>query len=379
MTARPIYLDHNATTPVLPEVVEALLPFLTSEFGNPSSSHEYGRRAKQAVETARAQVAALINAPMDSIVFTSGGTEATALALRGSFLASTARRHLVTSTVEHPATSKLCDRLAAEGATVTRVGVDAHGLLKLDDVERSLTPQTLWLSVIHAHNETGVLQPLGELARRAHHAGALLHADGSQSAGKVPLDPGIDGFDLLTLAGHKLYAPKGVGALFVRPGVALRPTQVGAGHEGGLRAGTENVASIVGLGAACVAAKRDLDELTRRLTAQRDELIARLHAAIPQLVVAGERARRLPNTVYAVFPGVSGTALLARTPEVAASTGSACHDGHESAASVLLEMGFTPGVALGAVRLTLGRSTTNQDVWRAAAALVRAWRELTAK
>lgn len=271
MSDRPIYLDHNATTPVLPEVVEAMLPYLTTEFGNPSSGHAYGRRAKQAVETARAQVAALVGAPMDAIVFTSGGTEATALALRGTLGASSARRHLVTTTVEHPATAKLCAELAKERATLTRVGVDGDGLVRLDELERALKPDTLWLSVIHAHNETGVLQPLGELARRAHHVGALLHVDASQSAGKVPLDVARDGFDLLTLAAHKLYAPKGVGALFVRPGTPIVATQVGAGHERGLRAGTENVASIVGFGAACVAAKRDLAELSVRLTALRDE------------------------------------------------------------------------------------------------------------
>jgi cysteine desulfurase len=368
----PRYFDHNATTPLLPEVVDAMLPYLTTHFGNPSSGHVYGRTAKQAVERAREQVASLVGAQGSEVTFTSGGTEATALALRGTFLAST-RRQVVTSSVEHPATARLAETLVRDGASWTQVGVDTRGLLK----PLHLREDTLWVSVIHAHNETGVLQDLASLSRVAHAGGALLHADASQSAGKVPLDVRRDGVDLLTLAAHKLYAPKGVGALVHATGVRLLPTQVGAGHEAGLRAGTENVASIVGFGAACVAAQRDLADLSARLLTLRTRLERGLRDAVGGVVIAGEGAPRLPNTVYALFPRVTGAALLARSPGVAASTGSACHDGIEHPATVLTEMGVDPALAVGAVRLSMGRATSTDDVDAVIIELAASWRALT--
>ncbi|MFZ5438981.1 MAG: cysteine desulfurase family protein [Myxococcota bacterium] len=367
----PLYFDHNATTPLLPEVVDAMLPYLTTHFGNPSSAHAFGRTAKAAVERAREQVAALVDASPEEVLFTSGGTEATALALRGTLREGD--RHVVTTRVEHPATARLVDALERQGLRVTRLGVQPSGLLAPDEVERALSSSpTRWLSVIHAHNETGVLQPLAMLSALTRRHGALLHADASQSAGKVPLSLVRDGVDLLTLAAHKLYGPKGVGALVVRRGVELTPQQLGAGHERGRRAGTENVASIVGFGAACVAAKRDLAELSTRLLSLRARLERGLMNAVPGLVVACADAPRLPNTTFALFPGVRGADLLARTPEVAASTGSACHDGSHDAPEVLVQLGVDPALARGAVRLTLGRSTTEQDVDDAIAALARA-------
>ncbi len=368
------YLDHNATTPLLPEVVDAMLPFLTTHFGNPSSSHALGRVAKDAVARARAQVAALIHAPVESIVFTSGGTEATALALRGAALARPGRRHLVTSSIEHPATARVAEALAADGARWSRVGVDERGVLRLEALQQALRPYTAWVSLIHAHNETGVLQPVAEAARCAHQVDALLHADAAQSAGKVPLDVDALGVDLMTLAAHKLYGPKGVGALYVRPGVTLTPTSLGGGQEGGRRAGTENVASIVGFGVACAAAARDLDAQRARLVDLRDELWRRLRERVPGLRLAGEGAERLPNTLYVLFPGASGNAVLAATPDVAASTGSACHDGLDHPPVVLAEMGISPAEAVGAVRLTLGRGTTADDLARAAEVLADSWR-----
>ena len=372
-SSEPLYFDHNATTPLLPEVVDAMLPYLTTHFGNPSSAHLYGRRAKQAVEAARAQVASLVGAHAHDVVFTSGGTEATALALKGTLRPGT-RERLVTTTVEHPATARIVDALS-QSHEVVRLGVDANGLLRVGELDDALE-RARWLSVIHAHNETGVLQPLPVLAQKTHAHGALLHADASQSAGKVELSLERDGVDLLTLAAHKLYGPKGVGALVRRAGVELHAQQLGAGHERGLRAGTENVASIVGFGAACVAAKRDLTELSARLLVLRERLEAGLRAQIPGLVIAGERAPRLPNTTYAVFPKVTGNALLARTTLLAASTGSACHDGHDEAPQVLREMGFAAEVAVGAVRLTLGRHTTAGQIDEAIAALKAAWGSL---
>lgn len=372
MTA-PLYFDHNATTPLLAEVFAAMEPYLTTHFGNPSSSHAYGRTAKEAVERAREAVAMLVGAKAEEIVFTSGGTEATSLALRGTLAHPIAEAHVVSTTVEHPATARVVDSLQARGVKVTRLGVDEAGKVRVDALTAALNSSTRWFSVIHGHNETGVLQPLPELSAVTRRHQVLLHVDASQSAGKVPLSMAHDGFDLLTLAAHKLYGPKGVGALVVRSGVTLHAVQVGAGQERGLRAGTENVASIVGFGAACVAARRDLLEESARLLSLREQLIAGLRAGVPGLIIAGEASPRLPNTVYALFPGISGAALLARTPGLAASTGSACHDGHETAPQVLLEMKVSPARALGAVRLSLGRHTLPADVDSAAAQLIAAF------
>lgn len=370
----PLYLDHNATTPLLPEVVDAMMPYLTTHYGNPSSGHAFGKEPRAAVARARAQVASLLGAPVDSVVFTSGGTEATGLALRGSFLARPGRRHLVTSTIEHPATARLAEALTKAGGKLTTVGVDERGVLQLKALEAALKPETLWVSLIHAHNETGVVQPVAEAARLAHKVGALMHVDASQTVGKVPVDVVALGADLLTVAAHKLYGPKGVGALYVRPGVELVATQPGGGQEGGRRAGTENVAGIVGLGAACAAAERDLQALGAQLAKRRDEVWARLREAVPGVVLAGDGAPRLPNTLYVVFPDASGSAVLRSTPELAASTGSACHEGREAAPRVLLEMGLPADEALGAVRLSLGRGTTDEDVGRAVTALTAGWR-----
>lgn len=370
----PLYLDHNATTPLLPEVVDAMMPYLTTHYGNPSSGHAFGKEPRAAVARARAQVASLLGAPVDSVVFTSGGTEATGLALRGSFLARPGRRHLVTSTIEHPATARLAEALTKAGGKLTTVGVDERGVLQLKALEAALKPETLWVSLIHAHNETGVVQPVAEAARLAHKVGALMHVDASQTVGKVPVDVVALGADLLTVAAHKLYGPKGVGALYVRPGVELVATQPGGGQEGGRRAGTENVAGIVGLGAACAAAERDLQALGAQLAKRRDEVWARLKEAVPGVVLAGDGATRLPNTLYVVFPDASGSAVLRSTPELAASTGSACHEGREAAPRVLLEMGLPADEALGAVRLSLGRGTTDEDVGRAVTALTAGWR-----
>jgi cysteine desulfurase len=375
----PIYLDHNATTPVLEEVVLAMLPWLRSGFGNPSSGHAYGRRARAAVEAARAEVAALLGAEPDEIVFTSGGTEASNLAIRGAALARPALRHVVTSVVEHPATVEPCRALGAEGYDVAWLLVDESGRVRPSDAGRALRDETLLVTVMHAQNETGVLMPIAEIARAAHarRPDVLVHTDAAQSVGKVPVDVDTLGVDLLTLAGHKLYAPKGVGALYVRRGTHLAPFVRGAGHERGLRPGTENVASIVGLGVACTRAARDLAHEADRVRALRDLLLARLAERIPGLALNGDPEERLPNTLSVRFPRVTGTALLARATDVAASTGSACHDGGEEASRAITAMGIAPADALGTVRLSLGRGTTEADVARAAAALADAWSALS--
>jgi cysteine desulfurase len=373
MPNAPIYLDHNATTPVHPEVVEAMLPFLREHFGNPSSSHAYGQRARGAVERAREQVAALLACQPDEIVFTSGGTEANNLAIRG-IAEVAARRHVVTTTVEHPATAQPCAYLARHGFEVTAVPVDSVGQVRMDEIRAFVRGDTALVTVMLAQNETGALMPIPQIARLTHERGAVVHTDAAQAVGKVPTRVDDLGVDLLSVAGHKLYAPKGVGALYVRRGTKITPFTLGAGHERGLRPGTENVPYIVGLGQACELARRDLDLEPARQRELRDELWRALSAAIPGLKLNGHPTVRLPNTLNVSFPGVLGSAVLASAPEIAASTGSACHEGGETASAVLLAMGIEPATALGAVRLSLGRSTTRAQVAEAAQALVCAWR-----
>ena len=366
----PIYLDFNATTPLLPEVVDAMLPYLREHFGNPSSGHVYGRRAKEAVELARGQVASLIGCDASELLFTSGGTESNNLAILGLTRARLGSRTIVTSVVEHPATSGPVAALETDGWQVMRLGVDTAGV--------AVVPETLpagaFATLMHSNNETGVLQPVAGLTSLARRADGLVHTDASQSVGKVPVDVRALDVDALTICGHKLYAPKGVGALFVRRGLALKPYLLGANHERGLRPGTENVASIVGLGVAAQLAARTLETEARRVEALRERLWSTLAAAIPGLAVNGAGAPRLPNTVSLRFPKVAGSDVLAASPQLAASTGSACHDGHETASAVILATGVPN--AEGTVRLSLGRTTTEEHVARAATVLIAAWRGL---
>ena len=369
---RAIYLDYNATTPIKPEVLDAMLPYLKHQFGNPSSDHAYGQAAAAAVEKARSQVASLLNCQPEEIYFTSGGTEASNLAIVGT-LAGHPRRRIVTTNIEHPATAEPCRWLETQGVRVDRLASDHSGQVSVDEAAAVIGPQTALVTVMHANNETGVLQPIDGLAALARAAGARMHTDAAQSLGKVPIDLSHMAVDLLTIAGHKLYAPKGVGALFVRKGIALTPFTRGAGHERGLRPGTENVASIVGLGAACDAVGRDLHAAAQHMKAHRDALWHRLSASIDGLALHGHPTARLPNTLNVRFPDTSGRQVLAEAPNIAASTGSACHADHEQASSVILALGLSPKEALGAVRLTLGRETSLNDVNEAADQLIAAW------
>jgi cysteine desulfurase len=369
----PIYLDHNATTPILPEVVDAMLPYFREHCGNPSSGHVYGRRAHDAVATARVQVAELLGCDDDEIIFTSGGTEANNLAIRGVVEAASERRHVVTTVIEHPATERPCAWLEQHGMRLTRIGVDVDGRARIEEARAAIDAATALVTVMHSNNETGVLQPIADFAELAHAAGAILHTDAAQSAGKVALNARELGVDLLSVAGHKLYAPKGVGALYVRRGTRMVPFVLGAGHERGLRPGTENVAAIVGLGMACEIAGRDLETVAARVAALRDDLWQRLESAVPGVRLNGHRTLRLPNTLNVRFPRASGNTILAGAPAIAASTGSACHAGGESASAVILAMGIAPDDAVGSIRLTLGRGTTSADIVTTADALVRSW------
>lgn len=367
MDAAPIYLDHNATTPVASEVAEAMWPYLTERFGNPSSTTPYGRQARDAIEQAREQVANLIGANPDEIVFTSGGTESNNLAIRGT-ASALEHRVAVTSPVEHPANVQPLGLLEADGWTIHRLPVDRDGRVAADVVPAG--PIGLG-TVILAQNETGTVQPVAEITDRVHAAGGVMHTDGAQAVGKIPVSVNDLGVDLLSIAGHKLYAPKGVGALYIRRGTTIRPLLVGAGQEHGLRPGTENVASIVGLGKAAELAIPLLDTEPQRQQALREALWRLLADGIPGLSRISPAERCLPNTLMVALPDRLGSELLNATPGIAASTGSACHSGVHTPATTLIAMGIEPGLALGALRLTLGRASTIDQIHTAAATIIQ--------
>lgn len=373
----PIYLDYNATTPVDPAVVDAMLPWLTGGFGNPSSAHVYGSRARDAVAHARRQIAELIGAPGDGrIVVTGSGSEADALAIRGAVLADPAgRRHVITQATEHPAVLAACASLRDQhGASVTVLPVDGGGRVDPERVAEAITAETALVSIMHANNETGVRQPIPEIARVTRARGVLLHCDAAQSVGKVDVDLTGLGVDLLTVVGHKMYAPKGIAALYLAPGVPLHPIIGGGGQESGLRAGTENVAAIVGLGAAADLARTALaGGESARLESLRDELARRLHDALPGRVrINGADGPRLPTTLSVRLVGTSALVLLDRLPGVAASAGSACHAGVDTPSPVLTAMGRPAVAALETIRLSVGRWTTPAEIERAAALIAAA-------
>jgi len=386
----PIYLDYNATTPVDPAVADAIAHALRELWGNPSSSHAYGKAAHDAVAKARAQVAALIGAQPDEIVFTGGGSEASNHAIKGTCLrrprgffsrlfggSSPDRVHVITTAVEHPATLEPVLFLQRLGAEVTILPVNRYGMVDPDAVKRAITARTRLVTLMHSNNEVGTLMPIRDVAAIARGRGVLVHTDCAQSLGKVAVDVNELGVDLLTIAGHKLYAPKGVGALYVRRGVQLEPLIHGAGHESGRRAGTENVPYTVGLGRAAEIARESLPAATEKLCALRERLHYKLAAGLGEkLVLNGPPLERLPNTLNVSFLGHVGSELLAKVPEIAASTGSACHEGKISRSPVLCAMNAPLEVNHGAVRLTVGRYTTEDEIDRAAELLVNAARRL---
>lgn len=372
----PIYLDHNATTPLLPQVAEAMVRHWRESAGNPSSAHVYGRRARQAVEKGRRQVAQLLGCEPSEILFTSGGTEANNLAIVGVARARAGRPGVVTSVIEHPATIEPCRWLAGQGRSVSVVDVDGDGRVAVDQIRQAINDETALVSVMHANNETGVIQPIEEIAEMVKSAGATMHTDAAQSVGKVSVNVEALGVDLLSLAGHKIYGPKGIGALYVRSGTPLAPLLHGASHERGLRPGTENVAAIVGLGVACKAAAEQLEASAQKLETLRDRLFEQLRANVPGIELNGHADYRLPNTLNIRFPSVVGNQLLEAATEVAASTGSACHNGQCEASRVIVAMGIPPNRAIGSLRLSLGKTTTIDDVNRAAESLIAAWEKV---
>ena len=364
MEAQTIYLDFNASTPIAPEVAEAMKPFLSEHFGNPSSQHWAGIPAKEAVEHARQQVAELLQCSPDEIVFTSGGSESNNHAIKGVFFTLREQgNHIISTQIEHPAVINPCRFLETLGAEVTFVPVDRHGGVDPQDIQKAITPRTILITVMHANNEVGTIQPIEEISKIAKERGIVFHTDAAQSVGKIVTKVDDLRVDLLSIAGHKVYAPKGIGALYIRKGTPIEPLIHGAGHESGRRAGTENVLLIVGLGKACEIAKRYIGD--DRICTMRDRFWKLLQDNFGEKVVLnGHPLHRLPNTLNVSFVGKAGGEILSRLDGVAASTGAACHSGSVELSPVLKAMGISPEVGMGAIRFSLGRTTTFQELER---------------
>ena len=375
MDKPPIYLDYNATTPVDPSVLEAMLPYFKEHFGNPSSSHIYGKAAKEAIGNAREQTARLIGAQIDEILFTSGGSESNNHAIIGTALANRKRgKHIITSRIEHPSVLETLHYLEEKfGFKVTYSAVDEYGVVNPSDVERSISKETILVTLMHANNEVGTIEPIQEIGQIAKEKGVIFHSDAAQSCGKIPVNVDKLNVDLLTVAGHKLYAPKGIGALYIRNGTSIDRFVHGAGQEQKRRAGTENVPYIVGLGQACKIAAADIRDFGQRVETLRDKLHENILEGLGanKVKLNGHPEQRLPNTLNMSIQGVIGEELLTHMPEIAASTGSACHAGSTEPSAILLAMGLAREQALGALRLILGRWSTEEEVDEAARLIVR--------
>ena len=361
-----IYLDYNATTPIDPQVAEAMLPFVHGLFGNPSSGHSFGGAAREGVDAARRQVAGMLGCAAADLIFTSGGTEANNHASKGVMGAYRSRgNHIITTAVEHPAVTEVCRYLEGQGIRTTYLSVDEYGMVEPQQVEDAITPETVLVTIMHANNEVGTILPIAEIAEVAHRRGVLVHSDCAQSIGKIPVKVDDLGVDLLSVAGHKLYAPKGIGALYIRPGVELEKLMHGANHEQNRRAGTENVIEMAGLGKACELIEENLAEYAGHMRAMRDRLESGLLESEHDVRVNGHPDKRLPNTLSIAFRGVEADRVLASLPTVAASAGAACHSDQVEVSHVLAAMNVPTEYAMGTLRLTVGRFTTADEVDRA--------------
>ncbi len=376
---KPIYLDYNGTTPHDSEVIAAMRPFLEEEFGNPSSSHWYGIAPKRAVAAARKQAADLLNCDPSEIIFTSGGTESNNHAIRGIAYARRSKgAHIITSQVEHPAVLEVCRFLERDGFSVTYLPVDEYGMVGVRDVEAALKPETILITIMHANNEVGTIQPIHEITEIARRRGIAVHTDAAQSLGKIPVDAQELGVDLLSIAGHKLYAPKGIGALFIKKGVEPAKFMLGAGQESGKRAGTENVLEMVGLGKACEVAKRDLERNNSHLKRMRELFHAKLASELLDVRLNGHPEKRLPNTLSLSFYGLEANRILEEIGlEVAASAGAACHSDTVVISHVLEAMKIPLEWAKGTLRFSVGKMTTEGEITKAATVVVEAVKRLS--
>lgn len=359
---KPIYLDYNATTPIAPEVADAMIPYLKGFFGNPSSSHFYGQEGKVAVEKARKQVASLLNCDTNELIFTSGGSESNNYALKGYAFANQEKgKHIITSSIEHPAITEVCKYLETQGFEVTYLPVDGTGRVQLSDVKNAIRPETILISIMYANNEVGTLQPVSEISKLAKENNIVVHSDCAQAVGKVPVNIEELGVDLLTVAGHKLYGPKGIGALYIREGINLQKMIHGADHERNLRAGTENVLEIVGLGTAAELAMKNEQERVEH----EKELILLLKSNLSQLSDVqfnGNADFCLPNTLSASFKNLQANEILGRLKNVAASAGAACHTNSISVSATLEAMQVPLEYAMGTIRFSVGRYTTIAEI-----------------
>jgi cysteine desulfurase len=376
--APPIYLDYNGTTPIDAHVIEAMEPFLETEFGNPSSSHWYGIVPKKAVETARGQVAGLLDCSPGEIIFTSGGTESNNHAITGIARAFRAKgNHIITSRIEHPAVLEVCRFLESFGFETTFLPVDEHGLVSVSDVEKSIRPETILITIMHANNEVGTIQPIEKISRIAKEHSIVMHTDAAQSIGKIPTHVSNLGVDLLSIAGHKIYAPKGIGALYIRQSTTPKKFCHGAGQEMGLRAGTENVFGIVGLGKACEIAARDLKKSMEHMKMLRDRLHDGLFCESGQIKPNGHADKRLPNTLSLSFKGLEANRILEEIGlKVAASAGAACHSDTVEISHVLQAMNIPLEWAKGTLRFSVGRMTTVEQIDKAVQVVVHAVKKL---
>ena len=377
---KPIYLDYNATTPIAKEVADAMRPYLDNYFGNPSSAHSFGVKTKTAIEKARSQIARLIGCKTSEIVFTSGGTESNNYAIKGIALANKTRgNHIITSAIEHPAVLEVCKYLEQNGFEISVIPVDKAGIIKVDELKAAIRNNTILISVMHANNEVGTIQPISEIAKIAKEHNIFLHSDAAQSLGKTEVNVLKMGVDLLSIAGHKLYAPKGIGALYIRNGITLEKLIHGADHEQNLRAGTENVLEIVGLGKAAELANFNLNENIKHYRKTRDYLQKLLTDAFPAAKINGSLENRLPNTLSISFEKIEANTLIYSLQNVAASAGAACHAENISISTVLKAMEVPIDFAMGTIRLSTGRETTLKDIEVAAGEIIESVKKLKEK
>lgn len=373
-----IYLDYNATTPIDPEVAKVMQPYLTEYFGNPSSSHEFGIITKKAVEKARKQLAELLNCQADEIIFTSGGTESNNYAIKGSaFYLKDKGRHIISSAIEHPAVTEVCNYLQSKGFEITYLPVNEYGMISIKELEKAIRPDTILISIMHANNEIGTLQPITEISQIAQKYGIRFHSDAAQSVGKVKTDVQELGIDLMSIAGHKLYAPKGIGALYIRKGIKLEKFMHGANHEQNLRAGTENVLEIVGLGKAAEIALVDFDKNYLHLKTMRDRLYENLQKKLPNIKLNGHPEKRLANTLNISFPGIEANTLLSELKGVAVSAGAACHSEGINLSQVISALNIPANIAMGTLRFSTGKYTTEKEIDQASTQIIKAVQKLS--